>query len=121
MTASRCWGSWRARPPSIALEVMTTQAWPSFASSSDAVAVSGVLRQLSNGLLFAFSAPRIMNPSLPNENHLRDLDPDHLETYRTKLNAAAGFAEAALRERDEGCSIGLWQRLMRARYPQQAD
>ena len=111
-----------ARPPSVGLEVMIAQAWPFFLSSdSDAGAVSGVLRQLANNLMFSFSAPRVMNPSLPNENLLRDLDPDHFETYRTKLNEAAGIAEAALREWDEDRSIGLWQSLFRKRFPQRAD
>ena len=71
--------------------------------------------------MFSFSAPRVMNPSLPNENLLRDLDPDHFETYRTKLNEAAGIAEAALREWDKDRSIGLWQSLFRKRFPQRAD
>lgn len=111
----------RARPPSIALEVMTAQAWPLFASHSDAVAVSRVLRQLSNNLLFTSSAPRIVNPSLPDENLLRDLDPDQFETYGTKLKEAADIAESALREWDEDRSIGLWQSLFKARFPQRVD
>ena len=111
----------RARPPSIALEVMIAQAWPFFSSNSDAAAVSGVLRQLSNSLLFTYSAPRISNPSLQEENLLRDLGPDQFETYRTRLTEAAGIAEAALREWDEDRSISLWQGLFRTRFPQRAD
>ena len=38
-----------------------------------------------------------------------------------KLDEAAGIAEAARRESDEGRSIGLWQRLFRTRFPQRAD
>ena len=91
-----------ARPPSVGLEAMIAQAWPFFLSSnSDAGAVSGVLRQLANNLMFSFSVPRVMNPSLPNENLLRDLNPDHFATYGTRLNEAAGIAEAALRESDD--------------------
>ncbi len=111
-----------ARPPSVGLEVMTAQAWPLFLSSdSDAGAVSGVLRQLANNLMFSFSATRVMNPSLPNENLLRDFDPDHLETLKIKLNEAVDISEAALREWDEDRSIGLWQSLFRSRFPQRAD
>ena len=111
----------RARPPSIALEVLVAQAWPLFASNSYADAVSGVLRQLSNNLMFSFSVPRVMNPSLQNENLLRDFDPDHLETFKTKLDEAAGIAEAGRRESDEDRSIGLWQRLFKTRFPQRPD
>ena len=111
----------RARPPSIALEVMIAQAWPILLSSSDADAVSGVLRQLSNNLMLSFSAPRLMNPSLQNENLLRDLDDDHLQSFKTRLNEAAGIADAARREYDEGRSIALWQSLFRARFPQRVD
>ena len=111
----------RARPPSVALEVMIAQAWPIFASTSDAAALSGVLRQLSNNLPFRPSALRILNPSLPNENLLRDLDPEQFETYRTRLIEAAGIAEAARRERNEDRSISLWQRLFGTRFPQQVD
>ena len=101
---------------------MIAQVWSSFLSSnSDAGAVSGVLRQLANSLMFSFSAPRVMNPSLLNENLLRDLDPNHFETYKTKLTEAAGIAEAALRESDEDRSIGLWQSLFRIRFPQRVD
>ena len=107
-----------ARPPSIALEVMIAQAWPILQSGSDADAVSGVLRQLSNNLMFSYSTPRIMNPSLQNENLLRDFDDDHLQAFKTSLDEAAGTAEAARREPDEGRSIGLWQGMFRARFPQ---
>ena len=107
-----------ARPPSIALEVMIAQAWPILLSSSDADAVSGVLRQLSNSLMFSYSAPRIMNPSLQSENLLRDFDLDHLQAFRTRLDEAAGIAETARRESDEERSIGLWQSLFRTRFPQ---
>ena len=62
-----------------------------------------------------------MNPSLPNENLLRDLDLDHFETYRTKLNEAADIAYATLREWGVDRSIGLWQRIFRSRFPQRAD
>ena len=110
-----------ARPPSIALEVMIAQHWPIFLSNSDADAVSGVLRQLSNNLMFSYSAPRLMNPSLQNENLLRDFDDNHLEAFKTGLNEAAGIADAARREWDEDRSIGLWQSLFRTRFPQRAD
>ena len=110
-----------ARPPSIALEVMIAQAWPILLSSSDADAVSGVLRQLSNNLMFSFSTPRLMNPSLQNENLLRDFDDDHLRAFKTRLDEAARLADAARREYDEDRSIGLWQRLFRARFPQRVD
>ena len=111
-----------ARPHSVGMEVMIAQAWPFLLSSdSDAGAVSGVLRQLANGLMLSFSAPRVMNPSLLDENLLRDLDPAHFETYKTRLTEAAGIAEAALREWDEARSVGLWQRLFRTRFPQRAD
>lgn len=107
-----------ARPPSIAPEVMIAQAWPLLLSNSDADAVSGVVRQLSNSLMFSYSAPRIMNPSLQNENLLRDFDDDHLEAFKTSLTEAAGISGAARREYDEGRAIGLWQSLFRARFPQ---
>ena len=107
-----------ARPPSIALEVMIAQAWPLLLSNSDADAVSGVLRQLSNNLMFSNSTPRIMNPSLQSENLLRDFDDGHLLAFKARLNEAAGIAEAAGREYDEGRSIGQWQSLFRARFPQ---
>ncbi len=110
-----------ARPPSIALEVMTAQAWPILQSTSDAIAVSGVLRQLSNNLMFSFSDPRLMNPSLQNENLLRDFDPDHFDAFKTRLNEAAGIAEAARREWDEDRSIGMWQSLFRTGFPQRID
>lgn len=111
-----------ARPPSVGLEVMIAQAWPFFLlSNSDAGAVSAVLRQLANNLIISFSAPRVMNPSLPNENLLRDLDSDHFDTYRTRLNEAADIADAAFRERNEVRSIGLWQSLFRTRFPQRAN
>ena len=108
-----------ARPPSIALEVMIAQAWPLLANS-DADAVSAVLRQLSNNLLFSLSVLWVMNPSLRNENLLRDFNPDQVEAFRTKVGEAAGIAEAGRRELDEDRSIGLWQRLFRTRFPQRA-
>ncbi len=111
----------RARLPSVALEVMIAQAWPILLSSSDADAVSGVLRQLSNNHMFSYSAPRTMNPSLQNENLLRDCDDYHIEALKTKLTEAAGIAEAARREWDEDRSIGLWQSLFRTRFPQRID
>ena len=73
-----------ARPPSVGLEVMIAQAWPFFASSSDADAVSDVLRQLSNGFWFSFSVPRLMNPSLQNENLFRDFDPGPLRDLQER-------------------------------------
>lgn len=62
-----------------------------------------------------------MYPSLPNENLHRDFDPDYIETLKTTLSEAAGIAEVARREPDEGRSIGLWQHLFRTRFPQRAD
>ncbi len=110
-----------ARPPSIALEVMIAHVWPILQSSSDGDAVSGVLRQLSNNLMLSYSTPRLMNPSLQNENLLRDFDDDHLQAFRAGLNEATGTAEAARRERDDDRSIGLWQSLFRTRFPQRID
>ena len=106
-----------ARPPSIALEVMIAQAWPILLSNSDADAVSGVLRQLSNSLMFSFSAPWIMNPSLQNENLLRDFDHDHLQAFKARLDEAASIAEAARRELDEDRSIGFVAEAVQGKIP----
>ena len=108
-----------ARLPSIALEVMIAQAWP-FLANSDADAISRVLRNLANNLRFSFSVPRVMNPSLQNENLLRDLEPDQLETLKAGLSEAADIAEGGRRELDQARSISLWQRLFRTRFPQRA-
>ena len=110
-----------ARPSSVGLEVMVAEAWLFPFWNSDADAVAGVLRQIASKLNYSFSVPQVMNPSLRNENLLRDFDPDYIETLKTTLSEAAGIAEAARREPDEGRSIGLWQRLFRTRFPQRAD
>ena len=89
--------------------------------NGSADAVSGVLRQIANKLIYSFSVSQVINPSLHNENLLRDFDTDHRETFKTKLDEAAGIAEAARHESDEGRSLGLWQRLFRTRFPQRAD
>ena len=107
----------RARPPSIALEAMVANAWPTYANS-DARAVSGVLRQLANS--FHYSVPMVMNPSLQRENLLRDWDRGHHEVFRAKLDEAANLAAAALQETATDRSISLWQRLFRTRFPQRA-
>ena len=62
-----------------------------------------------------------MNPSLQNENLLRDFDHDHLQAFKARLDEAAGIAETARRELDEERSIGLWQSLFRTRFPQRAN
>ena len=111
----------RVRPSSVGLEVMVAEAWPFLPWNSDADAVSGVLRQITNKLLYSLSLPRVTNPSLQNENLLRDFDPDHFETFKMELSEAADIAEAARRDSDEGRSIGLWQRLFITRFPQRAD
>ena len=112
--------SLRSRPAG-----MPGNKWPSKRPESggvaDADAVSGVLRQIANKLIYSLSVPRVMNPSLQNENLLRDFDPDHFETFKMKLDEAADIAEAARRESDEGRSIGQWQRLFITRFPQRAD
>ena len=100
---------------------MVAEAWLFPFWNSDADAVAGVLRQIANKLNYSFSVPHVMNPSLRNENLLRDFDPDYIEALKTTLSEASGIAEAARREPDEGRSIGLWQRLFRTRFPQRAD
>lgn len=110
-----------ARPPSVGLEVMVAEAWPFFSQSSDAGAVTGVLRQLAQKFRYSSSVPTVMNPSLHGENLLRDLDPEHLETISTKVAEAAGMAGEAHVELDPVRSISLWQRLFRTRFPQRAD
>ena len=51
---------------------------------------------------------------------LMDFDPDHLETFKTKVDEAAGIAEEGCRESAEDFPIGLWQRLFRTTFPQRA-
>ena len=46
---------------------------------------------------------------------------DQFQPFKTKLDEAAGIAEAGRRELDEDRSIGLWQRLFKTRFPQRAD
>ena len=104
----------RVRPPSVGFEVMMANSWP-FLANSDASAVSGVLRQISTS--FSYTRPTAMNPSLRSEDLLRGWIRDNHEVFMTELRASADLAEQALRETDEGRSIGLWQRLFRTRFP----
>ena len=106
------------RPPSAAFEVMMANSWPFFAFS-DASAVSGVLRQISTS--FSYARPSAMNPSLRGEDLLRNWSRDNHEVFMTELRASAVLAEQALREPDEGRSIGLWQYLFHTRFPQRGD
>ena len=105
----------RARPPSAGFEVVMANSWPLYANS-DASAVSDVLRQISTS--FSFTRPTAMNPSLRSEDLLRDWSRDNHEVFMTELRVSADLAEQALRETEEGRSIGLWQRLFRTRFPQ---
>lgn len=107
-----------ARPPSVGFEVMMANCWPLY-TNSDASAVSGILRQISNR--FTHTWPTAMNPSLWGEDLLRDWSSDNYRGFMTKLRASADLAEQALREPDEGRSIELWQRLFRTRFPQRGD
>ena len=106
------------RPPSVGFEVMMANAWPFFASS-DASAVSGVLRQIATS--FSFTRPTATNPSLRSEDLLRAWSRDNHEVFMTELRASADLSEQAIRETDEGRSIGLWQCLFRTRFPQRGD
>ena len=106
------------RPPSVGFEVMMASSWPHFARS-DARAVSGVLRQISTS--FSFTRPTAPNPSLRSEDLLRDWSRDNHEVFITEVRAAADLAEQAVRETNQGLSIGLWQRLFRTRFPQLGD
>ena len=106
------------RPPSVGFEGLMANSWPLYVNS-DASAVAGVLHQISTS--FTFTRPTAMNPSLRSEDLLGDWSVDNHEVFMTELRAAADLAEQALRETDEGRSIGLWQRLFRTRFPQRGD
>ena len=108
----------RVRAPSVGFEVMMANAWPPYANS-DGGAVSGILRQISTS--FSFTSPTAMNPSLRSEDLLRNWSRDNYTVFMTELRASADLAHQALRETDEGRSIGLWQRLFRTRFPQRGD
>ena len=57
---------------------------------------------------------RVVMPRGRRWVQLSDLDPDHLETFNTKLDQVASIAGGASR-------MSLWQRLFRTRFPQRAD
>ena len=108
----------KARPPSVGFEVMVANAWPWY-PNSDAAAVCGVLRGMANNA--RFFRPTAMNPSIRNEDLLRNWGQEHMDVFMKELRRAADLAEQAHRETEEGRSAALWQRMFRRRFPQRAD
>ena len=107
-----------ARPPSVGFEVMVANSWPWY-TNSDAAAVCGVLQYIATR--FSFSRPMAMNPSIWNEDLLRNWSREHLDGFMKELGKAADLAGEALRETRESRSVALWQSLFRRRFPQRGD
>lgn len=105
-----------SRPSSVALEVLVAAFLPDGAAS-DAQAVVLALEGMSRDLGRHSTVPTLTNPTLADENLLRDWTTAGFLTFRRALELAAAKAARANLEADRATSIRLWREVLGDRFP----
>ncbi len=103
-------------PKSIVLQTLVGHRIPS-ASSSHAHAVVTTLESLWELLGRLAQVPRVMNPSMPDENLARDWGQEGFERFKEHLQRAARLSRQALDHKDLDRSIDIWRELFGERFP----